>query len=105
MLLFGAKPNFYIRSSSPVRLLPPRRVFDASAFGLEYAGHARDFVQEMDLSECGGIVVASGDGLVYEVINGLMSRRDWQEALKLPIGHLPCGSGNAFVTNIALHSK
>lgn len=72
---------------------------------LEYAGHARDFVQAMELNDCAGIVVASGDGLVYEVINGLLSRPDWQEALKVPIGHLPCGSGNAFIANIILHSK
>jgi sphingosine kinase len=34
---------------------------------IEYAGHARDFVQKIELSEWSGIVVASGDGLVYEV--------------------------------------
>jgi hypothetical protein len=34
---------------------------------LEYAGHARDYVQSLDISEWSGIVVASGDGLVYEV--------------------------------------
>jgi diacylglycerol kinase family enzyme len=34
---------------------------------IEYAGHARDFVQSVDLNEVSGIVVASGDGLVYEV--------------------------------------
>ncbi|CAF4320792.1 unnamed protein product [Rotaria socialis] len=71
----------------------------------EYAGHARDFVRSLELSEWNAIVVASGDGLVYEVINGLMSRDDWQDALKLPIGHLPCGSGNAFITSIIRHSE
>lgn len=34
---------------------------------IEYAGHARDYVQKIELSEWSGIVVASGDGLVYEV--------------------------------------
>ncbi|CAF3675084.1 unnamed protein product [Rotaria sp. Silwood1] len=71
----------------------------------EFAGHARDYVQAIQLADWSGIVLASGDGLIYEVINGLMSREDWQEALKLPIGHLPCGSGNAFITNIIRHSK
>ncbi|CAF1322914.1 unnamed protein product [Rotaria magnacalcarata] len=70
----------------------------------EYAGHAHNYVKSLELSEWNGIVVASGDGLVYEVINGLMSRNDWQAALKLPIGHLPCGSGNAFITSIVRHS-
>ncbi|CAF4953905.1 unnamed protein product [Rotaria sp. Silwood1] len=71
----------------------------------EYAGHARDYVQTLELSEWSGIILASGDGLIYEVMNGLFSRKDWQEALKLPIGHLPCGSGNAFIANIIRHSK
>jgi sphingosine kinase len=88
---------------------------------IEYAGHAREYVQTIQLGDWSGIVLASGDGLVYEVnhfriifrvffclfevINGLMSRNDWQEALKLPIGHVPCGSGNAFITNIIRYSK
>lgn len=59
----------------------------------------------MNLDEWSGIVVASGDGLVFEVINGLFQRQDWLKALKLPIGHLPCGSGNAFITSIIHHSK
>jgi len=42
---------------------------------------------------------------MLKVINGLLSRNDWQEALKMPIGHLPCGSGNAFITSIIRHSK
>ncbi|CAF1534967.1 unnamed protein product [Adineta steineri] len=71
----------------------------------EYAGHARDYVRTIQLADWSGIILASGDGLVYEVINGLMSRDDWQEALKLPIGHVPCGSGNAFITNILRDSK
>ncbi|UJR26738.1 hypothetical protein I4U23_008053 [Adineta vaga] len=71
----------------------------------EYAGHARDYVRTIQLADWSGIVLASGDGLIYEVINGLMSRSDWQEALQLPIGHLPCGSGNAFITNIIRYSK
>ncbi|CAF3036400.1 unnamed protein product [Rotaria sp. Silwood2] len=71
----------------------------------EYAGHARDYVHSIQISDWSGIVVASGDGLIYEVINGLMNRQDWQEALKLPIGHLPCGSGNAFITNIIRYSQ
>jgi sphingosine kinase len=42
---------------------------------------------------------------LFQIINGLLNRIDWQDALKLPIGHLPCGSGNAMITNIIRHSK
>lgn len=81
-------------------------------------------MKKIQLADWSGIVLASGDGLIFEVtasmifsfgldhvcvldqvINGLMSRDDWREALRLPIGHLPGGSGNAFITNVLHHSK
>jgi diacylglycerol kinase family enzyme len=34
---------------------------------IEYAGHAREYVQNIQLSDWSGIVLASGDGLIYEV--------------------------------------
>ncbi|KAM4650598.1 sphingosine kinase 2 [Discoglossus pictus] len=61
----------------------------------ERQNHARELVQGINLEEWDGIVVISGDGLLYEVINGLMERPDWEDAIKMPIGILPCGSGNA----------
>ncbi|CAF4736539.1 unnamed protein product, partial [Rotaria sp. Silwood2] len=35
----------------------------------EYAGYAREYVQTLELSEWSGIILASGDGLIYEVNN------------------------------------
>ncbi|KAM8927042.1 sphingosine kinase 2 [Pelodytes ibericus] len=61
----------------------------------ERQNHARELVQSINLEEWDGIVVISGDGLLYEVINGLMGRPDWEDAIKIPVGILPCGSGNA----------
>ncbi|OCT72946.1 sphingosine kinase 1 [Xenopus laevis] len=61
----------------------------------ERQNHARELVQGINLEEWDGIVVISGDGLLYEVINGLMERPDWEDAIKMPLGILPCGSGNA----------
>ena len=52
-------------------------------------------MQTLNLNEYRGIIVISGDGLVYEVINGLMSRPDWQQAIKIPIAQIPGGSANA----------
>jgi sphingosine kinase len=57
------------------------------------------------LSDIRGIFVVSGDGLVYEVINGLMNRDDWREAIKTPIGQLPGGSGNALSASICYLAK
>lgn len=42
----------------------------------ERAGHARTLVSSSDLSDISGIVTVGGDGLLYEVVNGLRSRVD-----------------------------
>uniref|UniRef100_A0A8C6X872 Sphingosine kinase 2 n=1 Tax=Naja naja TaxID=35670 RepID=A0A8C6X872_NAJNA len=66
----------------------------------ERQNHARELVQSISLDEWDGIVAISGDGLLHEVINGLMERPDWEEAVKMPLGILPCGSGNAVAAAI-----
>lgn len=39
-----------------------------------------------------------------QVINGLMERSDWEQAIKTPVGILPCGSGNALAGSINHHA-
>jgi sphingosine kinase len=41
------------------------------------------------------LVTVSGDGLLNEILNGLLSRQDWQDAVKLPIGIVPAGEPGA----------
>lgn len=53
------------------------------------------------MNEYRGIIVVSGDGLIHEVINGLMSRTDWEHAIKLPLGHIPAGSANGMASSVA----
>ncbi|BFG01082.1 sphingosine kinase 2 [Drosophila madeirensis] len=68
--------------------------------------YAQEFVRtRKDLLErYSGIVVASGDGLFYEVLNGLMERMDWRRACRnLPLGIIPCGSGNGLAKSVAHH--
>ncbi len=38
--------------------------------------------------------------LFFQVINGLMSRDDWEAAIQLPLSVLPGGSGNALASSI-----
>ena len=66
----------------------------------QYAGHAAKHVSTMDLKEYDALVTISGDGLFYEMLNGLLSRQDWKEAIKTPISTIPGGSGNALSTAI-----
>ena len=59
----------------------------------------------MKLDDYRGLIVISGDGLVYEVINGLMERPDWEKAIKTPIAQIPGGSANALACNAAYLAK
>ncbi|XP_044214090.1 sphingosine kinase 2 [Thunnus albacares] len=70
----------------------------------ERQNHARELIREISLPEWDGIIIISGDGLLHEVINGLMERPDWEQAIKVPVGILPCGSGNALAGSINHHA-
>ncbi|KAJ3614859.1 hypothetical protein NHX12_018429 [Muraenolepis orangiensis] len=70
----------------------------------ERRNHARELVREADLSQWDALVIISGDGLLYEVINGLLERDDWEQAIHTPLGILPGGSGNALAASIHHYS-
>lgn len=54
----------------------------------------------------GGIVVIGGDGILYEVINGLMERPDWETLFQeLKLGIIPSGSGNGLAKSISYAFK
>lgn len=71
----------------------------------ERQGHAHDLIQTFDLSTIDGLLLSSGDGLLYEVVNGLMKRKDWREAISVPIAMIPTGSGNALFSSVLHESK
>ncbi|XP_045904387.1 sphingosine kinase 1-like [Micropterus dolomieu] len=73
-------------------------------FITERQNHARELVREADLSQWDALVIISGDGLLFEVINGLSERPDWEEAIRTPLGILPGGSGNALAASIHNYS-
>lgn len=66
----------------------------------EHPGHAQSVVKTYDLSKIDAVIMVSGDGLLYEVINGIMERPDWATAINTPIGILPTGSGNALCASL-----
>lgn len=71
----------------------------------EHQNHARELVRKADLSQWDALVIMSGDGLLFEVINGLMEREDWQQAIQTPLGILPGGSGNALAASVHHYSQ
>ncbi|KAH0629522.1 hypothetical protein JD844_011635 [Phrynosoma platyrhinos] len=69
-------------------------------FVTEKHNHAWDLVREEDMSRWDVLVVMAGDGLLYEVINGLMERPDWRSVIQKPLCILPGGSGNALAASL-----
>jgi sphingosine kinase len=67
----------------------------------KYSGHASEIMEHIDIDAYDAVVCCSGDGLPYEVFNGLAKKPNAGEALsKLAVAHLPCGSGNAMAWNL-----
>uniref|UniRef100_A0A670Y708 sphingosine kinase n=1 Tax=Pseudonaja textilis TaxID=8673 RepID=A0A670Y708_PSETE len=69
-------------------------------FVTEKHNHAWDLAREEDMSKWDAVVVMAGDGVLHEVINGLMERPDWKTAIQKPLCILPGGSGNALAASL-----
>lgn len=66
------------------------------------ANFAREFVRTRDIYSYRGIVCVGGDGIFFEVINGIFEREDWQAVIQdVKIGIIPCGSGNGLAKTIS----
>lgn len=66
----------------------------------ERQNHARELVCAEELGRWDALAVMSGDGLMHEVVNGLMERPDWESAIQKPLCSLPGGSGNALAASL-----
>lgn len=58
-----------------------------------------------ELTKYRAIMVISGDGLLYETVNAIMARQDWQQAIKIPLGAIPTGSGNGLAYTLLNTSR
>lgn len=64
-------------------------------------GHATTIVNQLPLEKYRGVVCVSGDGLLTEVINGILTRSDFVSACsQLSVGVIPGGSGNGLASTI-----
>nr|GMD67596.1 sphingoid long-chain bases kinase 1 [Ipomoea batatas] len=117
-------PESYIRCKTPPKMLVilnPRSgrgrsskvfysmaepIFKLAGFKLEVvkttsAGHARKLASTVDFSTCpDGIICVGGDGIINEVLNGLLCRDNQKEAISIPIGIIPAGSDNSLVWTV-----
>jgi len=71
-----------------------------------HAGHATERLKEDggDLSTYDGIIAVGGDGLLYEMMQGIQTRGDKDELLRrVTFGIIPSGSGNGLAASV-VHS-
>lgn len=66
----------------------------------KYQLHAKELAYGLDLTKYDGVVCVSGDGILVEVVNGLLQRDDWDTAIKMPIGVIPAGTGNGMAKSL-----
>ncbi|XP_065176123.1 sphingosine kinase 1-like [Sycon ciliatum] len=65
------------------------------------AGFVISHMKEVDLTGVDCIMAISGDGMLFEIVNGIMERSDHDEVLNsIPLTVIPCGSGNAISGSI-----
>jgi sphingosine kinase len=75
----------------------------------QYALHAKEYVQDpnCNLSLFSCICIISGDGLIFEVVNGIAQRSDGLKLLKevLCIAPIPSGTGNGLAKSVLFASN
>ncbi|TYZ65191.1 hypothetical protein PybrP1_000329 [[Pythium] brassicae (nom. inval.)] len=78
---------------------------DANVQVTTHAGHATDVIKALPLNFYDCVLSVGGDGSLSEIIQGLMSRPDWNRAIRQPIGIVPSGSGNGLAHSILHQSQ
>ncbi|KAM0952421.1 putative sphingosine kinase [Dioscorea sansibarensis] len=62
--------------------------------------HAQEIAQNVNLDQYDGLICVSGDGILAEVVNGLLQRQDWHTAIKMPLGIVPAGTSNGMAKSL-----
>jgi len=65
----------------------------------QHPGHGIEIVRDADLTHYDGLVAAGGDGTLFEVVNGYYQN---PSKVRIPLGILPVGTGNAFARDLEL---
>ncbi|KAJ1979708.1 Sphingosine kinase 1 [Dimargaris xerosporica] len=77
---------------------------DVELKSTQHADYAYEFGQSVDPKAYSAIVTLSGDGLLHQVVNGIMSRMDWQQVIKIPLGIIPGGTSNGLAKSLDIGS-
>lgn len=62
--------------------------------------HAFDIAKDLSIDDVDGIVGVGGDGLLNQLLHGIMRRADAKRVLTIPLGLIPAGSQNALAISV-----
>ena len=94
----GSAQKWYLRDIEPIFAAAK---CDVDVEKTQYRGHAVEIAEKLNVDAFDVIAACSGDGLPYEIFNGLGKKRDGRKALeRLAVVQLPCGTGNAMSWNL-----
>lgn len=63
----------------------------------EYPRHSIEIMEQVNLNQYSGVIVAGGDGSFFNVLNGYMKL---ENPPRLPFGILPVGTGNSLIRDV-----
>ncbi|KAH3757604.1 Diacylglycerol kinase [Pelomyxa schiedti] len=69
-----------------------------------YESHATEIGKSFQTGAYSGIITVSGDGLLGQLVNGMLGRQDWHEAIQTPIGVIPAGTMNGLSSSLLVTS-
>ena len=93
----GRAPHMYQNVIKPVLQCA---CINVREFITESPGHATEFMQNTSSSDdIDLIITVGGDGTTNEVLQGMLSREDWERFCTIPILQVPCGTGNALAAS------
>ena len=70
-----------------------------------HAFHAKEIANEFNSEEYNLIICVGGDGIPYEIVNGIMDREDGEEIIKkISIAIIPAGTGNGITASLGIQS-
>lgn len=80
-------------------------MFQRAQIQIEYyettsAEHAFQIAEQLSIEGVHGIVGVGGDGLINQLLNGFMKRKDYAKILRIPFGLVPAGSQNALAISV-----
>ncbi|KAI8803564.1 ATP-NAD kinase-like domain-containing protein [Cladochytrium replicatum] len=67
----------------------------------QFPGHATEFAHTIDSSVYTDLICISGDGLLHEVIDGLLHREDWETTVQhIAVGYVGSGTSNGMARTL-----